>query len=653
MPGQERSEGVVGTPAYMAPEQHAGETVDARADQYAFCVSLYEALHAKRPFGGRTTGELWRAKQEGRIQLPPGRARVARGIQRALERGLTPRPEDRHASMADLIVAIERARRRRRWLWVAGAAWLGASALAIASFTHRESPCEDASRLRDEVWNADTRDVLSQRFAEAKAPYAARSWTTVEGEVGAYLDRWVEARTEACVATMVERTRPVADMNRDMRCLDRGLQAVEALVAVLGEGGEAPIERAVELVERLPPLDACARAEIDEGTDAAEVHRVLAKARALSLAGMPDRASEEATRAVTLAEATNALGLLAEARLVAGHFAIQRGDFDGKLLYQAYAAAEQVGADDLAVEALLRLTTIAIEKSRFDEARGLLEMARGKTSRAELTPMQSVLHRAVTAQLALATGSPDAIEASRAFVDEARRVYGEDDTEFARALTAEGLALEAAGEMDGYIDKLRAAHATFEGKLGPDHPSTAHALSNYATALGQAGHHEESIASFVRARETLVAAYGEDDNRVARVDANMGGPLGELGRIEDALAVTRRAHASFSRIYGDEHTVVGLAATNLADLELAAGRPADALPHAREAVRVLTAAHGRDNRNTIVAEATLARTQAVLGDREGARPRLEDAHRRLAVVLGADHPDVASVASVLRELYPR
>ena len=57
---------MLGTPAYMAPEQHDGKPADALSDQFSFCVSLYESMHGRRPFPGQTAAEIAAAVRAGR-----------------------------------------------------------------------------------------------------------------------------------------------------------------------------------------------------------------------------------------------------------------------------------------------------------------------------------------------------------------------------------------------------------------------------------------------------------------------------------------------------------------------------------------------------------------------------------------------------------
>jgi len=100
----------IGTPAYMAPEQHRGDPIDPRTDQYAFCVALAEGLYGCRPVGGSTLEELFRNKLQLRL---PSRRGIPHRIRRVLRRGLDPDPQRRFPSMRALIDALEGRERRR------------------------------------------------------------------------------------------------------------------------------------------------------------------------------------------------------------------------------------------------------------------------------------------------------------------------------------------------------------------------------------------------------------------------------------------------------------------------------------------------------------------------------------------------------------
>ena len=61
---------LVGTPRYMSPEQIGRESLDARTDQFAFCASLWEALHGSPPFGSEDLLDLYRDIRDGKFREP-------------------------------------------------------------------------------------------------------------------------------------------------------------------------------------------------------------------------------------------------------------------------------------------------------------------------------------------------------------------------------------------------------------------------------------------------------------------------------------------------------------------------------------------------------------------------------------------------------
>lgn len=130
----------MGTPAYMAPEQHRGRPVDPRTDQYAFCMALAEALYGERPVEGSTMAQLLDSKL--RVQLRPLR-KLRSTLRPALQRGLSPIPSKRFESMDALLDALQRSPARGRWV----AAGLGAAAVGLLAVGR--APAAPASAAMD------------------------------------------------------------------------------------------------------------------------------------------------------------------------------------------------------------------------------------------------------------------------------------------------------------------------------------------------------------------------------------------------------------------------------------------------------------------------------------------------------------------------
>lgn len=126
-----RDGALVGTLAYMAPEQLDGATADERSDQFSFCVALAEALLGERPFEGRTWSELARAH----AIVPTLRGRLSLRVRQVLKRGLARDPAQRFPSLTALMQQLEAPPPRTRqlmWAVVGAAALVAAVPLARA-----------------------------------------------------------------------------------------------------------------------------------------------------------------------------------------------------------------------------------------------------------------------------------------------------------------------------------------------------------------------------------------------------------------------------------------------------------------------------------------------------------------------------------------
>ncbi|TDI47304.1 MAG: serine/threonine protein kinase [Acidobacteria bacterium] len=145
-PGQ-----VVGTVAYMSPEQARGEDIDARSDIFSFGIVLHELLTGTNPFDGPSAPELLSAIiREPHASLPHGSGTPHRqSLQRVIDRCLAKSPDDRFQQMSDVVASLDALRStapsaassRRAWRVTVAAVCIASAALVGLWFA-RGAPSE-------------------------------------------------------------------------------------------------------------------------------------------------------------------------------------------------------------------------------------------------------------------------------------------------------------------------------------------------------------------------------------------------------------------------------------------------------------------------------------------------------------------------------
>lgn len=133
---------IVGTIAYMSPEQASGGRVDARSDIFSFGVVLYELLAGRRPFAAATELEVLQLIIHG--PAAPLGEDVPAGLRAVVERALEKDPAERYHSARELVIDLRRLLRQR----AEAPARAAAASIAVLAFT-------DMSAAKDQDWFCD------------------------------------------------------------------------------------------------------------------------------------------------------------------------------------------------------------------------------------------------------------------------------------------------------------------------------------------------------------------------------------------------------------------------------------------------------------------------------------------------------------------
>jgi len=549
---------VLGTPAYMAPEQHLGEHATERSDQFAFCVSLYEALYGQSPFDTTSLLALTHSVTQGQIRDPPASAAVPAALLQIIHRGLVVDPGQRFPSILAVLAALERTLERRRtpWFVVAGLATLiGAAGFSAASL-RIEDPCGAAHGELVGLWDGHTAEATRAGLLATQLPFAEDTWTRVRPRLDAYAQGLVAMRVDACRAHEEGRS---SMRLFDMRtaCLDQRHSSLAAFVAILQRADGDVVGKAAAAAATLPALAACgdtralaqAIAPPDDPALAvrvAQIRSTLAEAQAHESAGQSARGLE-LVRGLDLADIDDE-PVLAEVALRRGSLLSEAGQHQSAdtELSEGLRLALASGHDLMAASIATRRDFV--RAARLQRAREVLDhtpVTEGLLARLERYGQAPELRGDHLNNLGIASAilgqQQTAGQHFEASITARTAALGADHPQVVFALGNLGLNLLLFDDTVAAASKLESAFQAAEASLGPTHPHLALLAINLGAARLALEQFGAASQAFDRALAIQTAILGPDAPDLHYVLANIGDLAVDQRRCADATTTYRRA----------------------------------------------------------------------------------------------------------------
>jgi len=589
---------IVGTPAYMAPEQHQGQPATERSDQFAFCVSLFEALYGQRPFGGTTRSAVLDAIERGDVEVPSGRD-VPRRCLAAITRGLKSDQSERWPSMSALAAALTDdpgARWRRRALVpvVVAAAVAVTWSLRNSPAASFDDPCASASAAVDSLWNDDARGDIEAAITASGLPSAPFVLPRVVAGLDAYADAYrAEARALCRDEQAADAVAGLADRER---CLQSRLVDLQAAVGVLRAPSDLMVTNVLYALPAAADVSACRRAVVRPTLAAADANRRIdlssARARLLARGQVADESLEAAEDAAERARAAGDLHSLSRALSAKGRSLSSLGKFAEAepVLFEAFVLAERVDDLEGKFEALDPLGRVLLETSKLEQADRITQLAIAVHERLGIrAPTWTVSLETLLGDLAAAR---EDFDASFEHFERARQA-----AEHPEALAVDRIAA-AISMARPYLGRrqyreaiplLRYAADLTEDLLGPTHDARASALNNLAIAYYFTANMAAAESAFREAIAIRRQLEGEDAPGAAAALMGLGGVVMNHDP-EEAVRIYEEALAAHTRGRGPESRNAAATRLNLAIALRRLGRNDEARTALEHGVRTLEAA---------------------------------------------------------------
>ncbi len=520
-----------GTPGYFAPEQQAGQPPSVLTDQYAFAVSLHEALYGSLPGAP-----------------PTRRASVPGSVRRVIARGASQSPAERFASMQALLGAL-RSARVARWRWV-GAGAVAALLLGVAAFSAggqraQTEQCEAAAAELQSPWDAAARQRAREAFERTKLPYAAETLQRVE----ANLDAWQRAHDAAKKAACSEA--PLQQLGARLACLKDSTREAKALVTQLADANTPVVLRAVAASQQLQPPERCGAtaprpaAPVTPGNTALKDE--LAKARALASAGKYRESVEVAAAAAKAAETAGDPSLLAAAKQIYGGCLGLAGQQEAAtvVLTEAIRLSELAQEDRHRALAWSDLLALEYAQGHHDRVLEFGPAALGAAQRIDDVWLITDAQLTIGASMGDKGRSAEAKAMLEGAVKRRAEAFGEKDRRTSAALSVLANAVAMTGDLDGAREAHRRALEAAEQGFGAAHPEVAIIRINYGDDYLYALQAEPAAVELTKAADALAAANGEKSRETLLATTDLGFAQLFAGRPEAALAVFERAASAW------------------------------------------------------------------------------------------------------------